>query len=240
MAKAACYLLLLVLALLGLAGCSSTPAGDSKGELKFTMRAFERAIQGCGDTEKSPHPCVTYRVTWPVVTSGGSSEAAQRMNQAILDALQPRPPSADWAQEASVLESDYASFQESKFDNEVIFYHRRVAEVIRISDAIISISVTEDRFAGDEPPKFNQNFINLHPRTGEILRLSGLLAPGAAGRLRHYQADAHSTPFAPAPEGLFLANEPGLPPILIPWTEAASLFPPGSPIVPPPGGYTKR
>jgi hypothetical protein len=36
--------------------------------IRVQMRAFERAVQGCGDLDKSPHPCVTYRVTWPEIT----------------------------------------------------------------------------------------------------------------------------------------------------------------------------
>lgn len=220
-------------ALVLLTSCATAPEKPDPS-VRVQMRAFERAVQGCGDADKSPHPCVSYRVTWPEITHAPHPGAAQRMNQTIQDALRPHPPSEDWAQEATLLEAAYKEFQDTRPDNEVTFYHRRVAEIIRSTHALISLSVTEDRFTGEGAPTFHQNFLNFDTKTGEIVRLSSLLAPGAAEQLRRYNAHPETTPFAPAPEGLFLATPPSLPPLLVPWSEAAALFPPNSPVLPAP------
>mgnify|MGYP001328547254 FL=1 len=212
-------------------GCgASAPAEENA--IQFRARAFERAVPGCGDLEKAPHPCVAYRVSWPEAAGGAPGEARERINAALREALRPAPPAAGWEEEAALLEAAYREFQERKFDNEAAFYIRRIAEVVRNSNEILSFSLTEDRYLGGDAPEFRQTYLNFAPRTGARLRLGELLAPGAEEELRRYAAAPGEAAFAPAPEGLYLSADPAAPPALIPWARAAGWFPARSGIAP--------
>jgi hypothetical protein len=217
-----------LLAVILLASCAPPAADERAGPLEFTSRGFERVIPGCGDLEKTPHPCVTFRVSWPEVTAAPSPRARERINGAILAALR----AGYWEAEAQLLQDAFSEFQDRKYDNETAFYLRLAAGVVRNSRAILSISITEDRFTGEEPPEFRQTYLNFDPATGAEVRLSALLERGAEGSLSRYAANPETTPFAPAPEGLYLVPGPRRPPLLLPWSQAAPLFPRRSPIVP--------
>lgn len=219
---------LAILPLILLASCAPPAAEEPAGPVEFTSRGFERVIPGCGDSEKTPHPCVTFRVSWPEVTAAPSPGARERINGAILAALR----AGHWEAEAQLLQDAFSEFQDRQFDNEAAFYIRLSAGVVRNSPAILSISITEDRFTGEEPPEFRQTYLNFDPATGAGLGLPVLLAPGAEAALSRYAADPATTHFAPAPEGLYLAVDPRRPPLLLPWSQAAPLFPRRSPIVP--------
>ena len=175
-----------IFALLLFTSCAAPDRSDSATPIQFTMRQFEYSVPGCGDLERAPHPCVAYRVSWPEILSAPTPEASRRINATLAEALAPAPPAAGWREEALQLEQDYSDFQDAKFDNEATFFHRRIAEVVRNSSAIFSVSLVEERFAGEEPPEFRQNYLNFTPATGAPLALPALLAPGAEARLRRY------------------------------------------------------
>lgn len=219
-----------------LTSCAPPAAEELAGPVEFTSRSFERVIPGCGDLEKTPHPCVTFRVSWPEAAVAPSQRTRERINGAILAALR----AGRWEAETQLLQDAFAAFRDLHFDNEITFYQRLTAEVVRNSHHILTIAISEHRFTGEEPPEFHQTYLNFDPATGAELRLSAFLAHGREELIRRYGANPAATPFAPAPEGLYLILDPRRQPLLIPWPQAAPLFPRRSPIVPAAARYTER
>lgn len=217
-----------------LSGCATPAVENGPGSVTWAARSFQHDVPGCGDAEKAPHPCVAYRVSWPEVLAAPAPQARERMNAAIAEALRPAAPAASWEEEARLLAEAFEEFQNTKFDNEASFYHRRIAEIVRNNSFVLSVSIAEYRYTGGAFPEFRQNYLNFDPATGGLRALASLLAPGADSLLRRYSSAGPATPYAPAPEGLYFLPDPARPAMLVPWSQAAALFPPRSPLVPRP------
>lgn len=189
------------------------------------MRHYERNVPGCGDLEKTPHPCVSYRVSWPEATAG---KAAEPINRALREAL----AAGTWEEEARRLEEAFKEFQETKFDNEVTFYVRRIAEVVRSDGAVFSVAILHEQFTGGELPESRRTWLNFEPASGRVVRLTEVLAAGAVVQAARYAADPANAAWCPAAEGLYLLPGGAAEPVLVKWREAAAWFPARSEFVP--------
>jgi hypothetical protein len=165
-----------------LTGCARPPAALRPSPLTLKTRTFERALPGCGDQEKRPEPCATFRVLHPDVTQGVPPEVQARINARILAALR-GPGSESFDAEAAALFAEYTQHQEESADAAQGLFVRRTAEVLTSNAAVLSIAVEEDAFRGGEAPSARRTYLNLRPDTGEDWRLEEVVAPEALPRL---------------------------------------------------------
>ncbi|MBI4890800.1 MAG: DUF3298 domain-containing protein [Acidobacteria bacterium] len=164
-------------------GCSRKDPAAQPPPLTFEARKFEKSLPGCGDTEKRPEPCVTFRVEWPEVVQSSSLEAKSRINAALMAALQPQEAPRGFDAEAAQTIEDYQHLRQEFPASSITYFDRRAAEILLSNSAFLCIEITTEEFHGGAHPNSRREYLNFRPATGERVDLPQLLLPGAQPKL---------------------------------------------------------
>ena len=155
--------------------CSQFKREESKAS--FTMKSFSIASSGCS-TDSST--CATYDLTYPEFNQLDTTVQTVLRNHLIKvisgAPIDGRTKSFEDAGRDFVADYDKTKAELSEYG--MSWYYKGDAQVLFISDSMISIQADADVFTGGAHGMFSTTFLTIDPKTGALYLLDSFLKPG--------------------------------------------------------------